>query len=58
MNLAMPTIPPRPTDVSRPFMMSNIVGENAMQARIGAAVEVEFQDVGEVALPRYRLVAK
>lgn len=38
-----------------PFMMSNIVGENAMRARIGDAVNVEFQKVGDVTLPRYRL---
>jgi len=38
-----------------PFMMSNIVGEKAVQAKIGDAVQIEFQDVGEVTLPRYRL---
>ena len=38
-------------------MMSNIIGENALQACIGDAVQVEFQDIGDVTLPRYRLTA-
>ena len=40
-----------------PYMMSNIIGENALQACIGDAVQVEFQDIGDVTLPRYRLTA-
>lgn len=41
-----------------PFMMSNIVGDDAMDAKIGEAVQVEFQDVGEVTLPRYSLARR
>lgn len=41
-----------------PIMMTNIVGDGAMNARIGDAVEVEFQETGEVTLPRYRLVQR
>ncbi len=39
-----------------PIMMSNLVGPGAMEARIGEAVEVVFEDVGEVTLPRFRVV--
>lgn len=39
-----------------PIMMSNIVGANAMEAAIDDEVQVEFQEVGEITLPRFRLV--
>lgn len=39
-----------------PIMMSNLVGPKAMEARIGDAVEVVFEEVGEVTLPRFRPV--
>ena len=38
-----------------PIMMSNIVGPNALQTRIDDQVEVVFEDVGDVTLPRFRL---
>ena len=37
-----------------PTMMSNIVGEDRFEAAIGDAVEVQFEDTGEVTLPRFR----
>lgn len=39
-----------------PIMMSNIVGPDAMQAKIGDDVEVVFEDLGDVVLPRFRRV--
>jgi len=38
-----------------PIMMSNIVGPNALKARIDDPVEVQFEDIGDVTLPRFRL---
>jgi hypothetical protein len=38
-----------------PIMMSNIVGVNALQARIDDRVEVVFEDLGDITLPRFRL---
>ncbi len=35
-------------------MMSNIVGPNALQTKIDDRVEVAFEDVGDVTLPRFR----
>jgi uncharacterized OB-fold protein len=37
-----------------PIMMSNIVGPNALQTKIDDSVEVVFEDVGGVTLPRFR----
>ena len=39
-----------------PRMMTNIVGENAAQARIGAEVTLSWVDVGDTALPVFELV--
>lgn len=39
-----------------PFMMSNIVGENCLETRVGDEVEVQFEDFEDVTLPRFRLV--
>ena len=41
-----------------PIMMSNIVGPNALGTKIDDRVEVAFEDVGEVTLPRFRLVSE
>jgi uncharacterized OB-fold protein len=38
-----------------PIMMSNIVGPGALDAKIGASVDVVFEDLAEVTLPRFRL---
>lgn len=38
-----------------PIMMTNIVGEGAREAGIGDPVRVQFEAVGEVTLPRFRL---
>ena len=37
-----------------PVMMSNIVGEDRLEARIDDRVEVTFEETGDVTLPRYR----
>lgn len=41
-----------------PIMMSNIVGPGRLEARIDDAVAVQFETVGEVTLPRFRLADK
>jgi uncharacterized OB-fold protein len=41
-----------------PVMMSNIVGPNALKARIDDRVEVVFEDIGDITLPRFRLVSE
>ncbi len=40
-----------------PVMMSNIVGPNALKAKIDDPVQVQFEDVGDVTLPRFSLVS-
>ena len=41
-----------------PVMMSNIVGPNALKARIDDRVEVVFEDIDDITLPRFRLVSE
>lgn len=41
-----------------PIMMSNIVGPTALETKIDDDVEVVFEDVGEVTLPRFRRIGK
>jgi uncharacterized OB-fold protein len=41
-----------------PIMMSNIVGPNALGTNINDRVAVVFEDVGDVTLPRFRLVSE
>ena len=41
-----------------PIMMSNIVGPAALETKIDDKVEVVFEDVGDVTLPRFRRVGE
>lgn len=41
-----------------PIMMSNIVGPTALETKIDDDVEVVFEDVGEVTLPRFRRIGR
>lgn len=41
-----------------PIMMSNIVGPAALETKIFDKVEVVFEDVGDVTLPRFRRVGE
>ena len=41
-----------------PIMMSNVVGLNALKTKIDDEVEVVFEDVDAVTLPRFRLVGE